>query len=131
VTAHSDLVQMIAPAVSVLLLLLVLELARRRVLVEEHALFWMLGGGLLLLLSLRRDVLDRTARWLGIYYGPAVLLLVLVVLVFLAGLYFSAVVSRQRAQIVRLIEDQAILEARLRELEARRPGSTSDVSCCH
>ena len=119
-TAHPDLVQWVASFASVALLLLVLELVRRRKLVEEHALLWMLGGGVLLVLSLRREILDTVARWLGIYYGPAVLLLVLVVLLFLGGLYFSVVVSRQHAQIVRLVEDQAVLEAKLRELAEQR-----------
>ena len=117
-TAHTDLVQGIAPIASVLLLLCVLELSRRRLLIEDHALLWLLGGGVLLILSLRRGILDAVAHWLGIYYGPTVLLLVMVALMFLAGLYFSVVVSRQQGQIIRLIEDQAILEARLRELSA-------------
>lgn len=111
-----DPVQALAIAVSAALLGLVIELVRRRLLGEEYALIWILGALGLLALSVWRGALDRVARWLGVYYGPALLLLLLGVFVFVALLFFSVVVSRQRLQIDRLIEDVAILEARLREL---------------
>ena len=60
--------------------------------------------------------LDASARWLGVYYPPAVLLMVLILMVFVASLCFSVIVSRQRQQIERLIEETAILAAELREL---------------
>ena len=78
----------------------------------------------LLGLSLWRGALDAMARWLGIHYGPALLLLLLAVFVFVALLFFSVVVSRQRVQIERLIEDQAILEARIRFLNQGGPPVT-------
>ena len=56
----------------------------------------------------------------GVYYPPAVLLLVLVLIVFGVSLGFSVVVSRQRRQIDRLIEDTAVMAAELRELRAER-----------
>jgi hypothetical protein len=106
-------VQVLAIAVSFLLLLLVLDLVRRRKLREEYSLIWIACAGALLILSIWRDLLDAVARWLNVYYPPAVLLLILILFVFVACLHFSVVVSRQRAQIERLVEDQAILAARL------------------
>jgi len=65
--------------------------------------------------------LHRFAAWLGIHYPPAALLLGLVFIVFVGLLVFSVVASRQRTQIERLIEDVAILEARIRDLESGDP----------
>lgn len=113
-----DPVQILTIGVSVLLLLLVLELVRRRLLGEEYAFVWIVGALILLGLSVWRGGLDAVARWLGVHYGPALLLLLLGVFVFVALLFFSVVISRQRVQIERLIEDTAILEARLREWAA-------------
>lgn len=112
-----DPVQILAIVVSALLLMLVLELVRRRLLGEEYALIWILGAVALLALSVWRGALDSMARWLGVLYGPALLLLLLGFFVFVALLFFSVVVSRQRVQIDRLIEDLAILDARIRENE--------------
>jgi len=112
----TDRVQVVSLAVSVLLLLVVFELVRRRKLTEEYSFLWILCALALVLLSIRRQILDATARWLGVYYPPAVLLMVLILMVFVASLCFSVIVSRQRQQIERLIEETAILAAEVREL---------------
>ena len=112
-------VQVVAIVVSAALLAIVIELVRRRKLTEEYSFVWILCAIALLSLSLWRDLLHVVAHWLGVFYPPAVLLLVLTVFVFVACLYFSVVVSRQRQQIERLAEEQAILAARQRELERR------------
>jgi hypothetical protein len=115
-------VQLVAIAVSVALLLLVLELVRRRALTEEYSFLWVVMSLALLALSIWRDVLHAMARWLGIFYPPALLLLLLIFFVFVASLYFSVVISRQRRQIERLVEDQAILAAEVEEMRDERHG---------
>ena len=115
-----DRIQIVAVTVSVALLLLVLELVRRRKLTEEYSFLWIVAALLLLALSLRREILHTTARWLGVYYPPIVLVMLLIVIVFAASLCFSIIVSRQRQQIERLIEETAILSAELRDLRAEQ-----------
>jgi hypothetical protein len=116
-------IQIIAAGVSLLLLLGVLELVRRRKLTEEYSFLWIFTALALVALSLRRDLLDTAATWLGVYYPPMVLLMVLVAMVFIASLCFSVIVSRQRQQIERLIEETAILSAELRDARATRSES--------
>ena len=99
------------------LLVLVLELVRRRRLSEEYSFIWILSSVALIVLSLARGVLDVLALRLGILYGPALLLLALIFFVMIAALHFSLVISRQRRQIDRLIEDVALLEASQRQLK--------------
>ena len=115
-----DRLQIVAVAISVALLIGVLELVRRKKLTEEYSLVWILCALALLGLSLARGMLDGIARGLGIFYPPAALLLVVILFVFVASVSFSVVISRQRQQIDRLIEDTALLEARVRELEDDR-----------
>jgi len=132
----SDPVQVVAVAVSLLLLAVVLELVRRRKLTEEYSFLWILSSIALLVLSLRRELLDVVARWLGVAYPPVVLLLLLILMVCVASLCFSVIVSRQRQQIERLIEETAILSAEVRDLRAaqshnpvrlKTDAATSDV----
>jgi hypothetical protein len=108
-------VQILSIAVSTVLLVVVLELVRRHLLGEEYAFVWIVGAIAMLTLSLWPGALDASAAWLGVRYGPALLLLILAFLVFVGLLFFSVVVSRQRTQIERLIEDVSILDARFRE----------------
>ena len=114
----TDRVQVIALGSSVLLLLLVLELVRRRRLSEEYSALWIVLAVSLIGISLRRDVLDSAAKWLGVYYPPAVLVLMLVAIISVAALSFSVILSRHQRQIDRLIEENAILGAELRELRS-------------
>lgn len=112
----TDLVQLVAVIVSAALLALVLELVRRRKLTEEYSLIWILCAIALFALSLWRDLLHVAARGLGVYYPPALLLLALTGFVFLVSLYFSVVISRQRQEIERLVEEIALLDADMRQL---------------
>ena len=125
----TDLVQVVAVAVSGLLLLVVLDLVRRRRLTEEYSFIWLVCAAALLGLSVWREILHTVARWLDVYYPPAILLLVLILFVFVASLHFSLVVSRQRQQIERLTEEVAILAAQQQEVsqapEARSPADAA------
>ncbi len=111
-----DRIQIAGVAISVLLLLVVLELVRRRKLTEEYSFVWIAASLVLIGLAARRDLLHGMAGWLGVYYPPALLLLVLIVMVFVTSLFLSVVVYRQRQQIDRLIEETAVLGAELRDL---------------
>lgn len=112
----TDRIQIVSLVVSLLLLFVVLELVRRRKLTEEYSFLWILSALALLALAIRRQMIDASARWLGVYYPPIILVLLLILMVFVASLCFSVIVSRQRRQIERLIEETAILSAELREL---------------
>jgi len=115
-----DRIQFVALAVSIVLLLAVLELVRRRKLTEEYSFLWILSSLALLALSIRREILHATAAWLGVYYPPILLVMLLILMVFVASLCFSVIVARQREQIDRFIEDTAILAAEIRDLRAQR-----------
>ena len=105
--------------ISVGLLLFVLDLVRRRKLTEEYSFIWIFFALGLVALSVWRESLHAVARWLDVHYPPAVLLAATILFVFIASLYFSVVISRQREQIERLVEEHAILAARMNELSLR------------
>ena len=118
----TNVIQVAAITCALLLLALVLEMVRRRKLTEEHSLIWIAGAVALLVLSVWRNLLDSAARLVGVYYPPALLLLALTGFVFLVSLYFSVVISRQRQDIERMVEELALLEAEVRRI--RESGRT-------
>ena len=115
-----DRIQIIAIAVSAVFLLVVLELVRRRKLVEEYSLLWIVGAVGMLAVSIWRELLHAAARELGVHDPPNVLLIALTAVVVAALLGVSVILSRQRRQIERLMEETAILSAELRDLKARK-----------
>ena len=106
---------------SIGLLLAVFELIRRRKLTEEYSFLWILLGAGLLVVSVRADLLAATARLVGVANPSAVPLVLAVTAMTVVCLCLSVIVSRQRQQIERLIEETAILAAELRELRAAPP----------
>ena len=120
----NDAIQIAAIAVAGALLAIVLRLVAKGRLREEYAFAWLVGSGVLLAIAIWRRSLDLAAGWLGVYYPPAVLLLAVILAVFCIGLYFSVVISKQRQQIERLVEEVALLDAEIRERSAApSPGS--------
>jgi hypothetical membrane protein len=97
-------IQIVALAGSAALLILVLELVRRRKLTEEYSFLWIVAALGLLAVAIYGEMLE--------------LVVFLMVVVFIASLCFSVIVSRQRRQIERLIEETAILAAEMRDVRA-------------
>jgi hypothetical protein len=113
-----DRVQLETLVASLILLLTVFELIRRRKLTEEYSFLWILLGATLLVVSIRADILAAAARLAGLANPAAVPLVVAVAAMLIVCLCLSVIVSRQRKQIERLIEETAILSAELREIRA-------------
>ena len=118
-----DRVQIVALTSSVVLLLVTLELVRRRKLIEEYSFLWIVFSLMLLAISARREILHAAARWLGVFYPPIILVMLLIVMFSAASLVHSVIVSRHRRQIERLTEETAILSAELREFRKQQSQS--------
>jgi hypothetical protein len=111
-------IQLLAIAASGILLLIVLELVRRRRLMERYALLWLLSGVVLLILSAFRGLLEDAAQLIGVEYPPSALFFIAFAFVLLLLLHFSVAVSRLADQSKVLAQRLAILEKRVREVEA-------------
>ena len=115
-----DRIQIVAIVLSVLFLIAVLELVRRRKLIEEYSFLWIVVAVLLLAVSIWRELLHAAARELGVHEPPNVLLIALTAVVLVALLAVSVILSHQRRQIDRLIEETSILGAEIRHLRDDR-----------
>lgn len=124
----NDQVQFVAVVVSIALVAVVMRLVLGGKLREEYAFAWLVGSAALLVISIWRRSLDIAAGWLGVYYPPALLLLAVILAVFCIALYFSVVISRQRQQIERLVEEVALLDAEVRERAPASAASHAAVS---
>jgi hypothetical protein len=115
-------IQLVAVIVAGVLLLVVLELVRRRRLMERYALLWLLSASVLLGLAAWRGGLAVLSRTLGIAYPPNALFVVGFAFILLLLLHFSQAVSALCDQTKVLAQRAALLEERLKRLEARSEG---------
>jgi hypothetical protein len=117
-------VSLISAIAAALFLLVIFELIRGRRLQERYALLWLLTGGVILVLAVWRDALRLVAEQLGIAYPPSALFVVGFLFILVVLLHYSTVISELSERNVRLAQDIALLEERLRIHE--REGTRSD-----
>jgi hypothetical protein len=119
-------VSLIAAIAAALFLLVIFELIRGRRLQERYALLWLVTGAVILLLAVWRDALRLVAEQLGIAYPPSALFVVGFLFILVVLLHYSTVISELAERNVRLAQDIALLEERLRIHERGTAGRRGD-----
>jgi hypothetical protein len=109
--------RLFAVVLGVVVLLFVINLVRTKKLKEEFALLWLLTGIVLVLTPLFIDYLDMVAYALGIEYPPALIFVLAIISLLLILFQFSLRISRFSEQIKVLIQEVALLQVRLEDLE--------------
>jgi len=102
---------------------------RVRELRERYAIAWLAVATLLLLTGVFPDVLKGLAEWAHLSY-PALVLFVALGLIYLNSFFVSVSLTRHYRWNVRLTQQMALLEERLRRLEGKEglAGELSDES---
>jgi hypothetical protein len=98
------------------ILVFVLNLVRKKKIREQYSLLWIVAALVLVLSAAFSPTIDRIAHLVGIYYPPAFLFLVAILMILVLQFHFSTVISNLREQNKALIQDVGILEAEVRRL---------------
>lgn len=109
--------QVFVVLLGVAILLLVLNTVRKKHLREEYSLLWLLAAVVLVLSAVFIGGVERLSHLIGIYYPPAFLFLVAILMVLVLQFHFSTVISTLREQNKSLVQDVGILANQVRELE--------------
>jgi hypothetical protein len=112
-------VAVVATLAVLLFLVVIFELIRRRRLQERYALLWLFTAFVLLVLSAWRDALRLLAETVGIAYPPSALFVIASFFILVVLLHYSTVISELSERNVKLAQQLAIVEERLRRAEAR------------
>jgi hypothetical protein len=92
---------------------------RQRGLDERHALGWLLLAGCILLCGLFPQIIERAADSAHLSY-PAAVLFIALGIVYVFAFSVSVALTRLNRRSTRLLQQIALLECRIRELEAGR-----------
>lgn len=107
--------------VGLAILFVILDHVRKKQLREQYALLWILTAIVLCLSAVFIGGVEKLSHLVGIYYPPAFLFLVAIVMILVLQFHFSTVISNLREQNKALIQDVGILASELAELKAKRP----------
>jgi hypothetical protein len=105
--------------VGILILLFILDLVRKKQLREQYALLWILTSVVLCLSAVFIGGVEKLSQLVGIYYPPAFLFLIAILMILLLQFHFSTVISNLREQNKALIQDVGILASEVKALRAR------------
>ena len=111
-------IQLVAVAATGGMFFLVFELVRRRRLMERYALLWLFSTAVLLGLAVWKNLLQRVASTVGIYYAPSALFVIAFGFVLAMLLHFSLVISRLADQNKVLAQRLGLLQERIASLES-------------
>ncbi len=115
-----DKIQVVSVAVSVALILVILFLIKTRRLRIQYSLLWLITSVVLIVFSLWKDLLEKLAKMVGIYYPPSLLFLTGFLFSLFIILHFSVVVSQLSEMNKELAQRLSILTAKVKELEKGR-----------
>ena len=99
-------------------------LLKKNRLLLKYSLLWIFAGVVMLLFAIWPSLLDRISRIVGIYNPANALFIIAFFCVILILISLTSIVSAMNEKIKRLVQNQALLEARIRELEKNDKGGT-------
>lgn len=94
-------------------------LIRKRLLKPSYSLLWLLMSGAIVILAIFSEVLFFISQLLGIYYVPATLFLLALVIIFLVALHFSLVITRLEKKLAKLTQEVALLTPKIRNTTSK------------
>ena len=80
---------------------------------EAYAIIWIIMGLSFLAISIWPRLMGIIAGFVGVYYAPALIILVLTVMIIFILIQFSIVISRQSERIKTLTQEVALLKSEI------------------
>ncbi|MCH7679903.1 DUF2304 domain-containing protein [candidate division KSB1 bacterium] len=117
-------IQVFAILASAAVCIVIVELVRKKKLMEKYSLIWIFSTVILITLSLWRNFLERLADFLGIYYAPTALFIVLSFCGLGLLIHFSIAISTLTEQNKILAQEVALLKNEVQTInESEAPES--------
>ncbi|MBO6134049.1 MAG: DUF2304 domain-containing protein [Lachnospiraceae bacterium] len=104
----------------IIYLLILLSFLKRQKLNLKYSLLWIVSGIILLILALFPGVLIGAAALAGIEVASNALFVIAIGLIIIILMSLTSIVSMQNEKLKKLIQYNALLEKRIRELEDSR-----------
>jgi hypothetical protein len=119
-TAIPLIQRLVAIAVSLILLVVTVHLIRKHKLREQYALLWLIATIAILVLSTFGGIVDALADLFNVSYSPTLPLVAGLLFALMVLLTQSVALSNQADQSRDMAQQMALLEYRLKELEAQK-----------
>ena len=110
----------------VIYFIIILSLLKHRMLNMKYTLLWLLTGVVMLILVINPMLMFYLIQILGITSAMNGLYIMLIGFLIMLVLSLTSIASRQAGRITKLIQNQGLLEKRIRELEEKNGESAEE-----
>ncbi len=108
--------QIIMVLVGLAMLLFVLNMVRRKQVREQYSLLWIISAVTITFAAIFIRPVEKLSHLVGVYYPPAFLFLLAILLMFVLQFHVTTVISSLREQNRSLTQDLGLLASEVREL---------------
>lgn len=106
-------------AVAIILIVFIYRNVKRNLMSQDESILWMLGAIIILIFGIWPDLIILLAHLVGIDYAPSLLFLLASVFLFMFCFRNGQRNSELKEKNKELIQNSALLEKRIRDLEAK------------
>ena len=114
-----DSIHLIGLVFSLTILASVFLMVRERMLREKYSLVWFLIGFFTLVMSIFKDLMDRFANLIGVYYAPSAFFAILIACAYFLLLNMSISISGLKTYNKILTQELGLTKLRLEEVEKK------------
>jgi len=114
-----DRIQILSIMVSLFLLAVIIYLVRKNKLKIQYSLLWILAGIVILFFSSYRQLLEKIAALLDVYYPPSLLFLLGLFFTLMILLHFSLIISKLFERNKILTQELMLLKHKLENYESK------------
>jgi hypothetical protein len=114
--------QIIMILIGIAMLLFVLNMVRRKQVREQYALLWIISAVVITFAATFIKFVEKLSHLVGVYYPPAFLFLLAILLMFTLQFHVTTVISNLREQNRSLTQDLGLLSTEVRELRRELEG---------
>lgn len=122
----SNRLQIVAIIAIIVFFLCLFKLLKKNNFATKYTLLWILSGIIMLVLAVFPQLLDGFAGLIGVYSSVNALLAVLICCGIMLMISFTAIISNEKKEIVRLVQEMAIIDNRLRKLESTKQDNVEE-----
>jgi hypothetical protein len=108
--------QVFVVMIGIAMLLFILNMVRRKRVREQYSLLWIMAVLVMTLAAVFIRAVERLSHLVGVYYPPAFLFLVAILLMLVLQFHVSTVISSLREQNRSLTQDLGLLTTEVRDL---------------
>lgn len=98
---------------SVIFIIFIINLVRRNKLDEKYSILWLIFSVILLILSIAPVIIIKLANKFNVYYPPALLFLLAIMVMGAYIVHITIVITKQNKSIVNLTQKIALLEKKV------------------